>query len=73
MYTIDVQQPINLKVVRFEMDFTPLVQENSRPIKKTKEIKLLNTHHIVKKSPVPPTPKINNNFKVNFILPIPKL
>lgn len=64
MQTINVQQPINLKVVRFELDFTPLVTEKPKPVKKTKLIKVPNLKCIARKPSVPPPP-IKPNTQVS--------
>lgn len=67
METISVQQPINLKVVRFELDFSKLVAEKPKPIKESKKICLprINSR---KKSIVPPPPKINCSKVIIFLV-----
>ncbi|RVE47094.1 hypothetical protein evm_008278 [Chilo suppressalis] len=59
MYT---KEPINLKVVRFELDWTPPPPESERqkPKKKTKEIKVPKVNRVAIKSPVPPPPPIKS-------------
>nr|XP_021194127.2 uncharacterized protein LOC110378979 isoform X1 [Helicoverpa armigera] len=59
MQTISAQQPINLKVVRFELDFSALVNEKPRPEKKTKKIRIPKINN-KKQSPIPPPPLIKN-------------
>ncbi|KAL4706540.1 hypothetical protein ACJJTC_015738 [Scirpophaga incertulas] len=59
MQTIDAQQPINLKVVRFELDFTPHYEEK-REVKKKKNIKIPTLTKNIEKKPVPPPPLIKN-------------
>ncbi|XP_028174270.1 uncharacterized protein LOC114362895 [Ostrinia furnacalis] len=63
MQTININQPINLKVVRFELDFTSLVTEKPKPEKKTKRIKLPDFKCIAKKPSVPLPPIKNNTQK----------
>lgn len=67
MHTISVQQPINLKVVRFELDFTPLVPLKTKPVKKNKQIKIPDVNFISKKTTVPPPPIINANMQVSML------
>ncbi|XP_026739777.1 uncharacterized protein LOC113502412 [Trichoplusia ni] len=59
MQTISVQQPINLKVVRFELDFTSLVDDNPRPDKKPKKIRIPKINN-KKQSPIPTPPLLKN-------------
>lgn len=57
METISVTQPMNLKVVRFELDFSSLMSE--RPKKKKKPKKVLIPKNLVtwqKHPPIPPPP-----------------
>lgn len=63
MHTISVQQPINLKVVRFELDFTSLVNEKPVSRQKPKKIKIPKINN-KKQSPIPPPPQINNTVQV---------
>lgn len=63
MHTISVQQPINLKVVRFELDFSDLVNEKPRPEKKTRKIRIPKINN-KKQSPIPPAPLIKNSSQV---------
>lgn len=60
MQTISVQQPINLKVVRFELDFTSLVDDNPRPDKKAKKIRIPKINN--KKQSAIPTPPLLKNI-----------
>ncbi|KAF9409014.1 hypothetical protein HW555_011496 [Spodoptera exigua] len=60
MQTISVQQPINLKVVRFELDFSDLVNEKSSPVRrKSKKIKVPKINN-KKLSAIPPPPLLKN-------------
>ncbi|XP_022816755.1 uncharacterized protein LOC111349754 isoform X1 [Spodoptera litura] len=60
MQTISVQQPINLKVVRFELDFSDLVNENPSPVRrKSKKIKVPKINN-KKQSAIPPPPLLKN-------------
>ena len=65
MQTISVHQPINLKVVRFELDFSDLVNENEKPRseKRTKKIRIPKINN-KKQSPIPPAPFIKNSTQV---------
>lgn len=61
METISVTQPINLKVVRFELDFNSLVSESPR--KRNKPKKLLIPKNLVtwqKHRAIPPPPLDGN-------------
>ncbi|KAI8428932.1 hypothetical protein MSG28_007551 [Choristoneura fumiferana] len=60
MKTISVQQPINLKVVPLELDFTTLVSESPRQEKKVKEIKIPKINFGRRASVVPAPPPIRN-------------
>lgn len=59
MQTISVQQPINLKIVPLELDFTTLVSETPRQ-KKVKEIKIPKINFGRRASVVPAPPPIRN-------------
>lgn len=58
METISVMQPINLKVVRFELDFTPCFEEESP---RKKEIKVPDIKYNKKRPIVPTPPPIKNH------------
>lgn len=62
MQTISVQQPINLKVVRFELDFSDLV--NEKPRSEEKSIIRIPKINNKKQSSIPPAPFINNSSQV---------
>lgn len=61
MKTISVQQPFNLKVVRFELDFSSLTAKEPDPVKKGKKIKVPEINFSSKKKSVPPPPPVGNN------------
>lgn len=64
MQTISVQQPINLKVVRFELDFSDLVNENPSPVRrKSKKIKVPKINN-KKQSAIPPPPLLKITSQV---------
>lgn len=62
METISVNQPINLKVVRFELDFSKLLPEEPIREKKSKKIRVPKPKSR-KRSIVPPPPAINCSQK----------
>ncbi|XP_063379118.1 uncharacterized protein LOC134665986 isoform X2 [Cydia fagiglandana] len=59
MRTISVQQPINLKVVKIELDFTPLDTEPQKK-EKPKQIIVPKINYSRRPSVVPPPPPITN-------------
>ncbi|CAB3243474.1 unnamed protein product [Arctia plantaginis] len=59
MHTISVQQPINLKVVRFELDFTSLVNEKPILEKRSKKIRIPRINN-KKQSAIPSPPPIHD-------------
>lgn len=63
MHTISVQQSINLKVVRFELDFTSLVNEKPILEKRSKKIRIPRINN-KRQSAIPPPPPINNTSQV---------
>ncbi|KAJ0179865.1 hypothetical protein K1T71_004456 [Dendrolimus kikuchii] len=60
MKTISVKQPINLKVVRFELDFSALT-ECPKPREKTKKIKIPKLNSNKRAIVIPPPPVIKNS------------
>lgn len=60
METISINQPINLKVVKFELDFTSLNSE-PKPVKKKNKIKVPQLRDTKIPSKVPPPPPLSLN------------
>ncbi|XP_069355015.1 uncharacterized protein [Maniola hyperantus] len=60
MKTITIDQPINLHIVKFELDFSSLYAPKPKPEKKCKKIKIPKVNCKKKQIKIPPPPPIKN-------------
>ncbi|XP_050343022.1 uncharacterized protein LOC126768770 isoform X1 [Nymphalis io] len=60
MKTITIDQPINLRIVKFELDFSSLYLDEEKPQKKNKKIKIPKAHSLKKERHIPPPPPIKS-------------
>ncbi|XP_045765141.1 uncharacterized protein LOC123867226 isoform X2 [Maniola jurtina] len=63
MKTIIIDQPINLQVVKFELDFSSLYAPKQNPEKKCKKIKIPKVNSKQKQRNIPPPPPIKNQHQ----------